>query len=434
MASSFHRLLTPVFTFIAIVADASPVSGQARISPMLKEPLLETSRPGIAVTSSISAPDEHREAIARKLGGKIERLTNSNVRIQGKPIQVNVIMASDDTSAESIWTALNRIKKPPYLHRNGLRIVEYVLSAEDEALARKTSWELGLEPRPSEVRYRVTAKLATIDRSDDMAANPLFEACLSRNLRNTPEIQAKIAELAAKFDFGDHLTLRATENGQIGRANFEPKPKASRPHGSSTVYEFADQPKQDGIPYVTAIIETTVKSSGAAKVSTGNAASPIPRHMTAATPRWPADDPKFRELAASITAGKTDPEAKVAALLSWLAPGRNIRYQGQTGSRWGSTKALDQKFGHCWDFSDLFVTLARASGVPTRQVAGWLYGSSGHVWAEWYSPQRGWVPVDPTGAGILPCGIYHIPYFTTDDGEMPIVYLAMPAIEILETR
>ena len=40
--------------------------------------------------------------------------------------------------------------------------------------------------------------------------------------------------------------------------------------------------------------------------------------------------------------------------------------------------------------------------------------------------------VDPTGGGTLRCGIYHIPWFTTEDGEMPILYTAMPRVDIVE--
>ena len=92
-------------------------------------------------------------------------------------------------------------------------------------------------------------------------------------------------------------------------------------------------------------------------------------------------------------------------------------------------KVLEQKFGHCWDFSDCFVTLARAAGLPSRQVAGWLYGASGHVWAEFHIEGKGWQQVDPTGGGELRCGIYHIAYFTSEDGGMPIMYVSMPKIE-----
>jgi hypothetical protein len=42
--------------------------------------------------------------------------------------------------------------------------------------------------------------------------------------------------------------------------------------------------------------------------------------------------------------------------------------------------------------------------------------------------------VDATGGGKLNCGIYHIPYFTSETGEMPILYVSMPRIEIVETK
>ena len=96
-------------------------------------------------------------------------------------------------------------------------------------------------------------------------------------------------------------------------------------------------------------------------------------------------------------------------------------------------KVLKQRYGRCWDSSDCFVTLSRAAGVPARQVGGWLYGTSGHVWAEVLTDGKGWQQVDPTGGGRLDCGIYHIPYFTTETGDMPILYVSMPQIDILQT-
>jgi hypothetical protein len=100
-------------------------------------------------------------------------------------------------------------------------------------------------------------------------------------------------------------------------------------------------------------------------------------------------------------------------------------------SRYGVAKTLAQGYGRCWDFSDVFVTLSRASGVPARQVAGWLYGESGHVWAEVLINGTRWRQVDPTAADA--CDADYIPWFTTEDGDMPIVYLSMPAIEVRDT-
>ncbi len=428
---AWQSVLTRSILAILLVSPVSKGLGQLRIESGSQESILRKLPPGLSVIASAEIPAANRDAIGAKLGGTIERLSNSTLRVHGQPIKVNVIVAADDTSADALWAALNRIKKPPFLHREGRRIVEYV--ANDEALARKTTWELGLEPKPKAVRYRVTAELATIDKPDDMAANPLFQACLAQSRQSSPETLAKIAELAAKFAFGKSLVLRNPAEGGESVVRFEPEPVSGRASGAKIVYEFAVPSQRHGIPFVTANIATTVTDPAISKPAAGAPIEPDAR-STAATPRWPVDDPAIRELAASITAGMTEPGAKVNAILAWLTPGKHMRYEGQTGSRWGTKKALNQKFGHCWDFSDLFVTLARSAGVPARQVAGWLYGSSGHVWAEWYEPRRGWSPVDPTGGSVLPCGIYHIPYFTTDDGEMPIVYVSMPKIEIVETR
>ncbi|NLX23480.1 MAG: transglutaminase domain-containing protein [Phycisphaerae bacterium] len=54
--------------------------------------------------------------------------------------------------------------------------------------------------------------------------------------------------------------------------------------------------------------------------------------------------------------------------------------------------------------SRLRLTLCRACGVSCRQVAGWLYGASGHVWAEILIGRNNWQQVEPTGAGKLECG------------------------------
>jgi len=54
--------------------------------------------------------------------------------------------------------------------------------------------------------------------------------------------------------------------------------------------------------------------------------------------------------------------------------------------------------------------------------------------AEFYRQGRGRQQVDPTGGGALRCGIYHIPYFTSEDGEMPILYVSMPKIEAVHTK
>ena len=242
------------------------------------------------------------------------------------------------------------------------------------------------------------------------------------------QASAKLEALVRRFKFGKTLTLRDPKlNESAAKFSFETTPDQTEEFGCGVRYHFSNPPVFRDVPYVRATLEVSTNSGG----FLGNANAPDAK-LLEPTPHWPVNDAKIKELAAQITANKSGNDAKASAILAWLAPGKNLRYTGVTGSRWGTLKALDQKFGHCWDFSDCFVTLCRAAGVPSRQVAGWLYGSSGHVWAEYYREGKGWQQVDPTGGGVLPCGIYHIAYFTTEDGEMPIVYLAMPKIVIVE--
>ena len=329
-----------------------------------------------------------------------------------------------------IHTSLLRFKKEPFTLRNGKVVIEYVGRNIDAAVAFKTSYELGFRKKPDSVRYRVTAELATVDKADYMACNPLFNYFLSLRGEKNKEAVQRIRELSRRFAFGRSLTLRNRAlDGKSTWHAFQPAVESSKAAGATISYSFSKVSSRQGVPFVTATIEVTVDGTGFRKET----AAP-PEHLTVATRFWPAKDREVIALARKITAGKTTNDAKATAILKWLGPGRNLKYAGRTGSRWGVSKFLEQKFGHCWDFSDAFVTLARAAGVPSRQVAGWLYGSSGHVWAEYYREGKGWQQVDPTGGGRLRCGIYHIPYFTTEDGRMPILYLSMPKIGIVPSK
>ena len=72
---------------------------------------------------------------------------------------------------------------------------------------------------------------------------------------------------------------------------------------------------------------------------------------------------------------------------------------------------FDTKSGFCEHFSSAFVVLMRALGVPARVVTGyqgaernelddyWIVRqSNAHAWAEVWSPDHGWLRVDPTSA------------------------------------
>ncbi|MDH3661613.1 MAG: transglutaminase-like domain-containing protein, partial [Alphaproteobacteria bacterium] len=63
---------------------------------------------------------------------------------------------------------------------------------------------------------------------------------------------------------------------------------------------------------------------------------------------------------------------------------------------------LDNRTGDCTEHSQLFVTLARAAGLPAREVSGFVYGGDdsnpslgGHAWVEVLIDGR-WIGMDPT--------------------------------------
>jgi transglutaminase-like putative cysteine protease len=144
------------------------------------------------------------------------------------------------------------------------------------------------------------------------------------------------------------------------------------------------------------------------------------------------NDPEIKTLEKKIVGSEQTIEGKVEAILKWLKPGRNIEFGSRKGTRWGVKNVLENKRGRCADFADIFVTLCRASGVPCRMVGGWIYEVGGHAWAEVLIEGKGWKQVDPTTGGSMNCGVYYIPYFTTETGEMPALYTSEVEIEVLK--
>lgn len=88
---------------------------------------------------------------------------------------------------------------------------------------------------------------------------------------------------------------------------------------------------------------------------------------------------------------------------SWIID--NINYQQVPGENDALT-TLKNKEGGSAEFGNLYVALLRANGIPARRISGWgknfQLGESYHLakfahgWTEFYLPDYGWIPVDPT--------------------------------------
>jgi transglutaminase-like putative cysteine protease len=114
-------------------------------------------------------------------------------------------------------------------------------------------------------------------------------------------------------------------------------------------------------------------------------------------------DGEVERLARIITAGETTVLGKARAIYDWTCD-NTYRNPETRGCGFGDVyRLLKEPGGKCADISSIFVALARAAGVPSREIFGIRQGKKHvqniskwqHCWAEFYLPGYGWVPVDP---------------------------------------
>ena len=124
-----------------------------------------------------------------------------------------------------------------------------------------------------------------------------------------------------------------------------------------------------------------------------------------ASPSIPSEDPLFAEVGARM---KEEPSIlkRAYAVYSWVVE-NTFRDEGvKEGCGLGLPIRTLQDLkggGKCADISAVFVTLARAAGIPARDVYGLRIAApktgeitgNYHCWAEFYLPGTGWVPADP---------------------------------------
>jgi len=116
--------------------------------------------------------------------------------------------------------------------------------------------------------------------------------------------------------------------------------------------------------------------------------------------------------AKKIVRGKTSPDDKARAIYEWVVD-NTFREPKTRGCGLGNIKFMLESGdlgGKCADINSLFVGLARAAGLPAREIYGVRVAESAqliclgktgdisraqHCRAEYFSPRHGWVPVDP---------------------------------------
>jgi hypothetical protein len=110
-----------------------------------------------------------------------------------------------------------------------------------------------------------------------------------------------------------------------------------------------------------------------------------------------SDNPKIIEQAKKIVGDETDAFRASSLLSEWVSANVRSTFSAQMSN---SLDVLDSMEGDCTEHSILYIGLARAAGIPAREVAGLIYtgypepGFYFHQWATAWVGE--WIDVDPT--------------------------------------
>ncbi|MBI4436453.1 MAG: transglutaminase domain-containing protein [Candidatus Omnitrophica bacterium] len=138
--------------------------------------------------------------------------------------------------------------------------------------------------------------------------------------------------------------------------------------------------------------------------------TPFQRRLHLGSGQWMVVDERIQGLSKEVTQGKVFPLEQGRAIYDYVLS--HMQYD-KTTPGWGNgdtARACLVGKGNCTDFHSLFISLARASKIPSRfkigipipeqESEGKIPGY--HCWAEFYVDGKGWISVDASEAWKYP--------------------------------
>lgn len=150
------------------------------------------------------------------------------------------------------------------------------------------------------------------------------------------------------------------------------------------------------------------------KVKNPSLSSDLSAQYTKTDLYWDKDNPAIKTkltevLGASSSASNMEKAKLIHRFVAGTLKYDSSRLSGSSIDRLGAVTALNNpNSAVCMEYTDLFIALARAAGIPARELDGFAYTANPklrplslsrdilHAWPEFWDESRGWVMVDPT--------------------------------------
>ncbi len=138
----------------------------------------------------------------------------------------------------------------------------------------------------------------------------------------------------------------------------------------------------------------------------------LKKKYTQADKYWEKDNPQIQSKLPGILGSEPLSEGdKVKLIYQYVVSSLKYDAERLSGNmeRFGAVAALNNPAqAVCMEFTDLFIALTRAAGIPSRELNGFAYSANPtlrplsltkdilHSWPEYWDEKAGWVMVDPT--------------------------------------
>lgn len=384
------------------------------------------------------APFALRAGHAEESDGKTKQITRltrtdkgyEHVHIIGKREKKQLVDKLDFTLADAMTQEMWVKKGIQVGDRTSTRTIELkdleMPISNHKVLAKKSSLVSGVKVDFYEIETTLTKTKLTILARWDSTGHMLSGVMAIFELRKETEEQAKNTE------FSQDLFV-------LGQVKIQKKIGKLR-EASSVVMQvkgvdkdtLRTGPRQEVVPAEDGSLTLKLGKAHQQKIKAGE--KEIAENLKE-TRAYHTNHPKIKELAAKAVGDAKTPEEKVKNLVKFV---HNFVQPNLSVATPNIPDLLEHKKGDCKSYALLFVTLARAAGIPAREVGGLAYmgddtrAFGGHAWNE-VILNGVWVPVD-AAFNQVEVDAGHIDFGAKDDNVSILRVFGKMKLHLVEAK